>query len=597
MLPSLISPATGAISGAHSLHRKSPQLSAFRSKTTYSGRVPRILCNIASRSNQDDNEKTPTTRRDLLIGMGGMYGVGSMSSENPAAFADPVPHPDFAKCNTSFIPQSGEDRECCPPFTGQNIVDFKLPSPLEPIRIRPAAHSVDKSYVRKYERAIQLMKSLPDDDPRSFKQQANVHCAYCNYAYEQTGFENIPIQIHASWLFFPFHRFYLHFFERILGKLIDDPTFALPYWNWDSPPGMSMPAMFTDPKSPLHNPLRNPDHYPPFLLDLNWTGIDAMVPPEELYKSNLSLMHTQMVSGATKASLFLGSALKAGEEALSTGEGTIERTVHGIVHVWAGDRTQPHFEDMGNFYSAGRDPMFYCHHTNVDRMWDLWKTLGPDRKDPTDPDWLEASFLFYDEDKNLVRCKVKDCVDSRKMNFDYQKVPIPWLRTKITPKTKITVVANAFGTEKSASAASIPHKRELTLLSSFPVVLNKTISVMVPRPKKSRNAIEKVNEEEILVVEGIELDRGEMAKFDVAINDEDDGAPAGPQDTEFAGTFVNVPHKEKAGAPTCKTSMKVGITSLLEDLDVDDDDTIIVTLTPKVGEVKIGGLKIDYITE
>ncbi|CAN1327040.1 (+)-larreatricin hydroxylase, chloroplastic [Linum perenne] len=72
----------------------------------------------------------------------------------------------------------------------------------------------------------------------------------------------------------------------------------------------------------------------------------------------------------------------------------------------------------------------------------------------------------------------------------------------------------------------------------------------------------------------------------------------GPQDTEFAGTFVNVPHMKKTGgASMCKTSMKLGITSLLDDLDVNGDDTIVVTLTPKIGEVKIGGVKIDYITE
>ncbi|MFS7947023.1 putative catechol oxidase [Helianthus anomalus] len=43
------------------------------------------------------------------------------------------------------------------------------------------------------------------------------------------GFPDIEIQIHNSWLFFPFHRWYLYFYERILGKLINDPTFALPF--------------------------------------------------------------------------------------------------------------------------------------------------------------------------------------------------------------------------------------------------------------------------------------------------------------------------------------------------------------------------------
>ncbi|CAN1221834.1 Polyphenol oxidase, chloroplastic [Linum grandiflorum] len=419
------------------------------------------------------------------------------------------------------------------------------------------------------------MKALPDDDPRSFKQQANIHCAYCNGAYIQTGFPDARFEVHSSWLFFPFHRFYLHFFERILGKLIDDPSFALPYWNWDNPPGMTIPSFFMNPNSPLHDPIRNPDHQ-----------VDSSS-PEEQYKTNLSLMHTQMVTGASKASLFFGSALKAGDNVTQmSSQGTIEATPHGIVHVWMGDWTnQPNGENMGTLYSAARDPIFYSHHANVDRMWNLWKTAGPNRKDISDPDWLESAFVFYDEDKNLVRCKIKDCVDSRKqLKYDYQQVK----KKFVVSRTRYSKIVYSRSRKK----------RELTPMSEFPLVLNKSISVMVPRPKKSRNASEKEDEEEVVVVEGIELDLGKVVKFDVAINDEDDGAPAGPQDTEFAGTFVNVPHKKKSGgASTCKTSMRLGITSLLDDLDVDGDDTIIVTLTPKVGEVKIGGVKIDYITE
>ncbi|CAN1327122.1 Polyphenol oxidase, chloroplastic [Linum perenne] len=532
--------------------------------------------------------------------MGGLYSAGSLSSDL-TAFAAPIPPPDLTKCTITSVGE--ESVPCCPPFKlGQKVVDFKLPSSRERVRIRPAAHLVDKSYVKKYERAIQLMKALPEDDPRSFKQQANIHCAYCNGAYMQTGFPDTRFEVHSSWLFFPFHRFYLHFFERILGKLIDDPTFALPYWNWDNPPGMSIPSIFMNPNSPLHDPIRNPDHQESILLDMDWNDQVDSSSPEEQYKTNLSLMHTQMVSGASKPSLFFGSSLKAGDNVTEMSQqGTIESTPHGIVHVWMGDWTnQPNGENMGTLYSAARDPIFYSHHKNVDRMWNLWKTVGPNRKDISDPDWLESAFVFYDEDKNLVRCKIKDCLDSRKhLKYDYQQVPIPWLKTTTTPKATRKAVASSFGAEKSANAA-LPKKkkRELTPMSAFPLVLNKSISVKVVRPKMSRNHAEKNEEEEVVVVEGIELDLGKLVKFDIAINDEDNGVPAGPQDTEFAGTFVNVPHKKKiGGASMCKTSMKIGITSLLDDLDVDGDDTLIVTLTPKIGEVKIGGMKIDYITE
>ncbi|CAI0468558.1 unnamed protein product [Linum tenue] len=530
--------------------------------------------------------------------MGSLYGAVSSLSDPTAALADPIQPPDLSKCHTATVTKD-TTVACCPPLV--RIIDFKFPSPREPMRTRRAAHLVDEDYIKKYEKAISLMKALPDDDPRSFKNQANVHCAYCNGAYDQVGITpTLDLQIHFSWLFFPFHRYYLYFHERILGSLIDDPTFALPFWNWDSPDGMQIPPIFANTDSELFVALRNQKHIPGGaypLLNMHWSDPidDKALAPEDQWDINRRVMHTQMVSGAKKRTLFFGMPLKAGETPLkagdaaaNTGQGSIERSPHMNIHIWTGDPKQAHTEDMGNFYSAGRDPIFYCHHANVDRMWDLWKTLGPRRTDFTDPDWLEAAFVFYDEDKNLVRCKVKDCLDSRKLNYDYQKVPLPWLDTKRTPKAK---------KEKFANAAP-PKKRELTPLSAFPLVLNKAISVVVPRGKRSRTVVEKEEEEEILVVEGIEFDRGNVVKFDVALNDEDDtGVPAGPQDTEFAGTFVNVPHREKQGAPSFKAVLRLGITDLLEDLGADDDDTVVVTLVPKVGEVKIGGLKIDYITD
>lgn len=45
----------------------------------------------------------------------------------------------------------------------------------------------------------------------------------------------------------------------------------------------------------------------------------------------------------------------------------------------------------------------------MDRIWNIWKTVPEGiRGDFTDEDWLESSFLFYDENNNLVRVKVKD---------------------------------------------------------------------------------------------------------------------------------------------------------------------------------------------
>jgi hypothetical protein len=131
---------------------------------------------------------------------------------------------------------------------------------------------------------------------------------------------------------------------------------------------------------------------------------------------------------------------------------------------------------------------------------------------------------------------------------------------------------------------------------AFPVVLDKVISTVVPRDRKSRSQKEKEDEEEVLVVDGIEFAKDAAVKFDVYIND-DDESPSGPDKTEFAGSFVNVPHLHTRSKQK-KTCLKLGITDLLDDLGVDDDDSVVVTLVPRygIGIATIGGIKITLLS-
>ncbi|KAJ4843774.1 hypothetical protein Tsubulata_017401 [Turnera subulata] len=362
---------------------------------------------------------------------------------------------------------------------------------------------------------------------------------------------------------------------------------------------MKIPAIYTNTQSSLYDPLREKTHQPPALLDLDFNGTDELTSTQNQMSSNLAIMYRQMVSGAKTTRLFFGEPYRAGGEP-EPGFGSIENTPHGPVHRWTGDlKTQ---EDMGVFYSAARDPIFYAHHANVDRMWTIWKTLPKGRRTEfTDRDWLEASFLFYDENANPVRVKVKDCLDNRKLGYVYQDVDIPWLKAKPKPKKlskKLAAAAttNTFGRGGVALAAE-KKKKKLTPASAFPLVLDKVISTQVPRPRKSRSKKEKEEEEEVLVIDGIEYDKNEAVKFNVYVNDEDDESPPSPDNTEFAGGFVNVPHKH--GKKKGKTCLRLGLTDLLEDLGSEDDDTVVVTLVPKYGQglVNIGGIKIEFLKD
>ncbi|BFG27709.1 hypothetical protein CerSpe_139830 [Prunus speciosa] len=516
-------------------------------------------------------------RRNMLIGLGagGLYGATGLEN-NPFAFAAPVSAPDFTQCGPADKPD-GSTIDCCPPNT-TTIIDFKLPDK-GPLRTRLAAQDVAKDpvYLAKYKKAIELMRALPDDDPRSFAQQAMVHCSYCDGGYPQVGYSDLEIQVHFCWLFYPFHRWYLYFFEKIMGELIGDPTFALPFWNWDAPAGMYIPKIFTDTTSSLYDQYRNAAHQPPKLLDLNYGGTDDDVDDPTRIKENLTTMYQQMVSKATSHRLFYGEPYSAGDDA-NPGAGNIESIPHNNIHLWTGDTTQTNGEDMGAFYSAGRDPLFYAHHSNVDRMWSIYKSkLGG--TDIEKKDWLDTEFLFYDEKKNLVRVKVRDSLDTTKLGYVYDdKVEIPWLTYKPT--------ARKSSNKRKAKVSSAD------LTTNFPATLTDTISVEVARTSTTkRTSAQKKAQDEVLVISGIKYAGNETVKFDVYVNDDAESL-AGKDKSEFAGSFIHVPHK---GKKDITTTLRLSITKLLEELDAETDSSVVVTLVPKVGTITIGGFSTELI--
>ncbi|KAL6614344.1 hypothetical protein ACP70R_036614 [Stipagrostis hirtigluma subsp. patula] len=480
--------------------------------------------------------------------------------------------------NPDLPPHALPPFRCCPPLPTSEPVNFTFPDPAEQLRTRRPVHEVGAEYMAKYARAVALMKALPHDDPRSFYQQANIHCAYCTGAYRQVGRPELPVQIHFSWLFFPFHRAYLYFFERIAAKLLGDPGFTVPFWSWDVPEGMRIPAEFADEASPLYDPIRNPRHAPPTVVDLDFLDVEKNYTDEQQIQHNLRVMYKQMISNAPLPSLFHGQPYRAGDEE-KPGAGTVEVYPHNTMHGWTGDISRPNHEDMGVYYSAGRDPIFYPHHANIDRLWEAWRRIGGSRRrvDFTDPDWLDSSFLFYDEEARLVRVAVRDMLDMGRLRYRYGGVGLPWLnaRPPATPGVN--------GGRGSLKAIT------------FPVFLDAAVSVEVRRPAALRSRQEKDAREEVLVVEGVEADGGDFVKFDVYVNAVE-YEKVGPGGREMAGSFVSLKHPGKEGE-VVRTSMRVALNELLEDLGADGDESVTVTLVPVRGKVRIGGLRIVYMAE
>ena len=178
---------------------------------------------------------------------------------------------------------------------------------------------------------------------------------------------------------------------------------------------------------------------------------------------------------------------------------------------------------------------------------------------------------------------MRDCLKPDKLRYTYEEVPIPWMNvncrktteTEEKTKTELSLVrVEPFGSDP----------RELS---------NTALRVMVPRPKKSRSKTEKEEKVEVLLIKGISVDTEGPARFDVYIS-KPYGDLAGPDYGDFAGTFVRLPHKGMKGKER-KGSLKLGITSLLEDLEAEDAEKLVVTLLPRMGEFTIGGVGIELL--
>jgi polyphenol oxidase len=235
-------------------------------------------------------------------------GLALAADADAGAAAEPL-------CAT--VPITAEVLKCnaeggfhCPAeYDATKVVDFSsLPLPSGPPRVRRPAHKLDDEYIKKFEEAVRRMKELDDEDPRSFKNQSGIHEAYCDAHYRvvSAASPEVNFDVHYSSIFAPWHRMYIYFFERILGDLIGDPTFGLPYWNWDSPEGMIMPSIFANESSPLYDELRTPEHVRA-IMDLNLGPAKQPNLPEPectddilcLIDNNLYSMYRQVSSAST----------------------------------------------------------------------------------------------------------------------------------------------------------------------------------------------------------------------------------------------------------------------------------------------------------
>jgi hypothetical protein len=271
-----------------------------------------------------------------------------------------------------------------------------------PLRVRRSIGELireNSPIVESYRRGVDVMMQRDLTDKTSWWFQANIHDLLDDDLAKLKSLAPYWRQCpHKNYHFLSWHRAYLYFYERILRKASGDPDFALPYWAYDDPQQATLPVAFvpendemgkdtTIPALSRRNPLARANRLEH--VDRRWIGL-GNVASDISAAMALDRFATDDKLDAQKAFGGVRAASPRDEQA----SGAIEATPHNLVHKTIGLEG-----DMGETETSARDPIFWLHHANIDRLWAKWTDPARGRIPPVDDEvWMKTKFTFVDED-------------------------------------------------------------------------------------------------------------------------------------------------------------------------------------------------------
>jgi tyrosinase len=157
-------------------------------------------------------------------------------------------------------------------------------------------------------------------------------------------------------LFLPWHRAYLHHLETNLRDVTKDPIITIPYWDWRFPeivPGKEIDEGY-DKFSELPNSYSE--------------KIDGNGESNYLFESEISVVHDK--TSRSRNPNIHRPTKQLIDDILSNSnfdefEYELEQ-VHDNIHGFVGG-------SMSRVGEAAFDPIFWAHHSMIDRIWYLWQ--------------------------------------------------------------------------------------------------------------------------------------------------------------------------------------------------------------------------------
>lgn len=455
----------------------------------------------------------------------------------------------------SFAAQCGKTEEPKPDET---------PPPTPPaatLSTRQEINSFSADQIAALRKGVALMQAKENTNPTSWIYQANIHGV-------PDGGANCPASTdpvqpawatcqHGSFYFLAWHRMYLYYFERILRSSIQEATgdpayaFSLPYWDYanGSP---QLPTPFTTPAdstNSLYVAQRRT------ICNTATPGQDCVTVQQGSADQALATIPAcSCPNGAASCDGCLAGLnpdesfhglFSATPVHFLGGFGELESQPHNTIH----NRVGGPLGWMSDPDCAARDAIFWLHHANIDRLWQVWLNQNADRLNPIGSNaWTKTVFTFFDEKGTQVQmtgCQILNM--ATQLDYQYQDLPVE--NVVLCDESAAGKVAETTPPEAEAPPATVT----MTSLGKSAVkataLSGSTVEMTLPVPATQRERVKSLAaqpapEKLRLVIEGLKLE-GKGGVFEVYLN-LPKGAKPDPSGANFVGNlsvFGHVGHE------------------------------------------------------
>jgi tyrosinase len=313
------------------------------------------------------------------------------------------------------VTQGERPERCVPSMGGRSMA----------VRVRNSVYSLPAgdTTLDWYNKAVKELIGRPITNPTSWRYMAGVHGALTSVTRPSGAAAFWDTCQHQTWFFFPWHRAYVTMFEAVVADCVakqGGPTdWALPYWNYSedlatNPNARSLPPAFVG--------KTRPDGTQNYLSSTRGTSLnlpDAWV--------SLKALNIKAFAGPPGGGAPGFGGPKDGPFHSGSINGALERAPHNAVHSAIGGF-------MGDPDTAALDPIFWLHHANIDRLWEVWRNQVPGAN-WRDAGWMAQTFDFHDVAGNSLTFACKDLLDTTKIMHGYSYDSTPVATAMIVPST------------------------------------------------------------------------------------------------------------------------------------------------------------------